>query len=170
VASSETGLGVFNELSAEVALAELTTCLHGSQWAQTVLQGRPYPSVDALAERAMTAARQLSEQALADALAAHPRIGERPTGSGAAALFSRTEQAGVTGDDGTAAALRQANIDYEERFGRVFLIRAAGRGATDILAEAGRRLANDDAAEGAEVREQLGEIAVLRLRQVLGEP
>jgi len=159
VASSETGLGVFNELSAEVALAELTTCLHGSQWAQTVLQGRPYPSVDALAERAMTAARQLSEQALADALAAHPRIGERPTGSGAAALFSRTEQAGVTGDDGTAAALRQANIDYEERFGRVFLI-----------AEAGRRLANDDAAEGAEVREQLGEIAVLRLRQVLGEP
>jgi 2-oxo-4-hydroxy-4-carboxy-5-ureidoimidazoline decarboxylase len=56
---------------------------------------------------------------------------------------------------------------YEERFERVFLIRASGRTGPQILAELDRRLGNDPATERAETVSQLREIALLRLEQVL---
>ncbi len=77
---------------------------------------------------------------------------------------SQREQAGVdsaTGD--TAARLAAGNAAYEQRFGRVFLIRAAGRDAEEILAELDRRLGNDDDAERAETVDNLRQIALLRL-------
>jgi len=63
-----------------------------------------------------------------------------------------------------AAAIAAGNAAYERRFGRVFLIRAAGRTRAEILGELRRRLELDDAAELAIVGEQLREIALLRLR------
>jgi 2-oxo-4-hydroxy-4-carboxy-5-ureidoimidazoline decarboxylase len=65
-----------------------------------------------------------------------------------------------------AEALAEGNAAYERRFDQVFLIRAAGRSAPEILAELDRRLGNDDAAEREETVTQLREIALLRLRQV----
>ena len=59
------------------------------------------------------------------------------------------------------------NAAYEERFGRVFLIRAAGRDAEAILAELDRRLGNDDATERAETVDNLRQIALLRLEALL---
>ena len=59
--------------------------------------------------------------------------------------------------------LRAANEAYEERFGRVFLIRAAGRSAAEILAALESRLTNDDATERRVVADQLRQIALLRL-------
>ncbi len=67
-------------------------------------------------------------------------------------------------DADVTAAIADGNVAYEERFARVFLIRAAGRTPSDMLAELTRRLRNDDAAEAAEALGQLAEIAVLRLR------
>ncbi len=49
-----------------------------------------------------------------------------------------------------AARLAAGNRAYEERFDRVFLIRAAGRSGPEILAELDRRLGNDAATERAE--------------------
>ena len=84
------------------------------------------------------------------------------------AAFSAEEQSGVDPADARAASeLAAGNAAYEERFDRVFLIRAAGRSAPEILAELRRRLANDDDAERAETVTQLREIALLRLRQVV---
>ena len=59
--------------------------------------------------------------------------------------------------------LRAGNEAYEERFGRVFLIRAAGRSAEEILAALESRLSNDEDTEQAIVADQLREIALLRL-------
>lgn len=67
------------------------------------------------------------------------------------------------GED-TTARIAAGNAEYERRFGRVFLIRAAGRAPEEMLAELERRLANDPADEWREAAAQLGEIAVLRLR------
>lgn len=147
----------------------LMTCLRSRAWATQMLAARPYTSMEAAEDRAMAAARSLTEGQLAEALEAHPRIGDRPLGPGTEAAFSRAEQSGIGDDEGTAAALRRANEDYEARFGHVFLIRAAGRDAAEILAAARERLGNDPETEGRVVREQLGEIAVLRLRALLGE-
>jgi 2-oxo-4-hydroxy-4-carboxy-5-ureidoimidazoline decarboxylase len=66
-----------------------------------------------------------------------------------------------------AARIASGNAAYEERFGRVFLIRAAGRTPDEILANLERRLASDPEAETAEATQQLAEIALLRLRGAL---
>jgi len=72
-----------------------------------------------------------------------------------------------TAADDVTARIAEGNAAYEERFGRVFLIRAAGRTPDEILAALERRLAGDDDAEAAEASVQLAEIALLRLRDSL---
>ena len=67
-------------------------------------------------------------------------------------------------DDDVRAALVDGNRAYEEQFGHVFLIRAAGRSPQEMLAELHRRLGNDEETERAEVTAQLAEITALRVR------
>ena len=52
-------------------------------------------------------------------------------------------------------------------FGHVFLIRAAGRSAAEMLAELRRRLGNDPATERREVVDQLAQITRLRVERLL---
>jgi 2-oxo-4-hydroxy-4-carboxy-5-ureidoimidazoline decarboxylase len=130
--------------------------------------GRPYRSRQELLDTAELACRELGDADLEEALSAHPRIGDRAAGASTEARWSRQEQASVSdSDDRTRAELREANLAYEERFGRVFLVRAAGRTPAQMLAEARRRLANDPAAERREVAEQLGQIARRRVEKLL---
>jgi urate oxidase len=140
----------------------LLGCLAVPRWADDVLAGQPYADRQALVAAADRAARELSDEELDQALAGHPRIGER------GGAQSQQEQSGVDANAGdTAARLAEGNAAYEERFDRVFLIRAAGRDAAEILAELQRRLHNDDAAERAETVDNLRQIALLRLEQAL---
>ena len=147
------------ETSREVLLG----CLSVPRWADAVLDGQPYADQDTLLEAADAAARELSDDELEQALSGHPRIGER------GGAQSQREQAGVDSSAGdTAARLAAGNAAYEQRFGRVFLIRAAGRDAQEILAELERRLQNDDVTERAETVDNLRQIALLRLEGALG--
>ena len=66
-----------------------------------------------------------------------------------------------------ARALAAGNAAYEARFDRVFIIRAAGRDAPEVLAELERRLGNDAATEREETVGALRDIALLRLRQAV---
>lgn len=157
----------FNALSEAAATERLLTCLAVPRWAKEVAAGRPYADPAALTARASAAATELSDDELAAALDRHPRIGER-AGAGHDAEFSRHEQAQVDRDDAAVVgALAEGNREYEKRFDRVFLIRAAGRSAAEILAELRRRLDNDDETERNETVTQLREIALLRLAAVL---
>lgn len=145
---------------------QLGAALGVRRFVDVVAAGGPYPDVDALLAAASAAATPLTPGEIDEAMAHHPRIGERPQGHGAAQAFSRREQASADADDVEVnAAIAAGNAAYEERFGRVFLIRAAGRTRAEILGELRRRLELDDAAELAIVGEQLREIALLRLRQ-----
>ena len=143
---------------------QLLSCLRIRRWADELV-GQKFDTLEALLEASARAAANLSEAEVDEALAAHPRIGERHAGEGAEAAFSASEQAASQDPDATLAArLEAGNAAYEERFGRVFLIRAAGRSREEILAELERRLANDPLAELNETSEQLRQIAALRLK------
>jgi 2-oxo-4-hydroxy-4-carboxy-5-ureidoimidazoline decarboxylase len=158
----------FNALPAAAAERELLACNAAPRFARAVAAGRPYPSAAALAERAAAAARGLSWDEVGTALAAHPRIGQRVTGDSAEASSSRREQAGVdAATDDVRTALAAGNRAYEERFGHVFLIRAAGRGPAEMLAELTRRRHNDEAAERVETTAQLAEITRLRVERMV---
>ena len=149
-------------MAVETTRDVLLGCLAVPRWAGDVLAGQPYADRDALLAAADTAARELTDEELDQALSGHPRIGER------GGAQSRREQSGVDPAAGdTAARLEAGNAAYEARFDRVFLIRAAGRDAEEILAELGRRLQNDDATERAETVDNLRQIALLRLEAAL---
>ena len=158
----------FNALPEDEARTRLETCLAVPRWVDDVLAARPFRDDASLWGRAEQAAAHLDDAELEAALSRHPRIGERPTEPGHEAAFSRREQSGVDGTDPEVARrLAEGNRAYEQRFDRVFLIRAAGRSAHEILGELERRLQNDDATERDETVTQLREIAMLRLRQVV---
>ncbi|HEY8028846.1 MAG TPA: 2-oxo-4-hydroxy-4-carboxy-5-ureidoimidazoline decarboxylase [Gaiellaceae bacterium] len=74
-------------------------------------------------------ARGLTDDEKAEALAAHPRIGERST-----------EQHGD--DPAVLAELAELNREYEERFGFRFVVFVNGRSRAEIVPELRRRLEN----------------------------
>ncbi|GAB3071956.1 2-oxo-4-hydroxy-4-carboxy-5-ureidoimidazoline decarboxylase [Intrasporangium mesophilum] len=158
----------FNSEANESLRPRLLACLGVGRWADEVLAGRPYAARSAVFDTADRAARQLDDQELKSALAGHPRIGERASEPEHDAVRSAQEQSGVDRSDAeVAAALAAGNTAYEDRFDRVFLIRAAGRSAQEILAELRRRLRNDEESERAETVDQLRQIALLRLEAVV---
>ena len=151
----------FNSTGRDDVTAVVKPALDIARWIDEIVDGRPYASVDALADAALSVAAPLSEAELDGALAHHPRIGAKVDGTSAEAAHSRREQPSV--DEVTAAALVEGNRAYEERFDRVFLVRAAGRSAQEILALLHERLGHTDEQELAVVDQQLREIAALRL-------
>jgi 2-oxo-4-hydroxy-4-carboxy-5-ureidoimidazoline decarboxylase len=163
-------LAVFNSADRDKAMAALRPCLDVERWVGQIADTRPFASVHALLEFARAAADPFTETEVKQALAGHPRIGERPTAATAEASMSRSEQSGVDpADSEVSQALAEGNRAYEEKFGRVFLIRAAGRTAAEILASLRERLDNSPEVEDAVVAQQLREIAVLRLEGVISE-
>ncbi|MEF2977681.1 2-oxo-4-hydroxy-4-carboxy-5-ureidoimidazoline decarboxylase [Subtercola sp. YIM 133946] len=144
----------------------LRSCLNVDRWVDDVAAQAPFVSLEAL-QAAARAAAPLSPAEIDQALADHPRIGEKHAGAGASSDFSRTEQASLgQNDEQVDAAIAAGNVAYEERFGRVFLIRAKGRTRPEILAELRRRLSLDDDTELAVAGSELIAIALLRLETV----
>ncbi len=163
-------LTAFNTADAGDATAVVRVWADIPGWVDAVVAGRPYADVDALAAYAGNLAATWSPADLEQALHAHPRIGARVSGEDAEAAASRREQAAMTtADDDDVAAIAAGNAAYEGRFGRVFLIRAAGRTPGEIRAELERRLGNAPDAETLEATRQLAEIALLRLRTTLAD-
>ena len=161
-------LAEFNDLEAEAAAAMIRPAADVERWIESVVSNRPYSNVEELLSVAREASADWTAEDIDGALAHHPRIGERAAGGSKEAELSRSEQSGVDArDDEVRDALARGNRDYEARFGRIFLIRAAGRSAREILAELERRLSNSPEDEIAEAGVQLREIALLRLEGAL---
>lgn len=160
----------FNDLPETEAEAVVEVWAAVPAWRDAIVAGRPYPDADGVLAAADAAARRWTATDLETALAHHPRIGERPTGSGAEASASRREQSAMnSAAPSTAEAIAEGNRAYEERFGRVFLIRAAGRTPDEILAELRRRLDADDETETATALDELRQIAILRARSTFAD-
>jgi 2-oxo-4-hydroxy-4-carboxy-5-ureidoimidazoline decarboxylase len=161
-------LSRLNALPPEAAEEELMACCASPVWARQIAAGRPYPDVAAVIGAARDVVADLSWPQVAEALAAHPKIGERPAGQRRDAKWSRREQLGVDGGDGdTLAALSEANRRYEERFGHVLLIFATGKTGAEMLDVARARLRNDEATERRVVRDELGKIVALRVERLV---
>jgi len=171
-----------NQLLVPAAREALGPCCSSGAWIDAVVAGRPYAGIDALLEASDAAVAELDEEGLAEALAAHPRIGDRrvaaPVGRGAAepagprgpAGWSSQEQAGVrSADSDLRRALAEGNEAYERRFGHIYLACATGRSAGELLAFLRDRLGNDRATEWRVVAAELAKINRIRLRKLVGD-
>ncbi|CAN5173947.1 2-oxo-4-hydroxy-4-carboxy-5-ureidoimidazoline decarboxylase [soil metagenome] len=164
----------------DVTEAELREGLAASlavpRWVDDVVARAPFESLAQLLEVASDAATPLDLAEIDEAIAHHPRIGEKPASEGTAVdkqaqAFSRSEQASLGDDDDAQvnAEIAAGNLAYEERFGRVFIIRAAGRTRAEILEELTRRLELPNSTELEIVGEQLRDIALLRIEKLWGD-
>jgi 2-oxo-4-hydroxy-4-carboxy-5-ureidoimidazoline decarboxylase len=157
------GLSAWNALPYADAVVALRGCCASTRWAQRVTADRPYATPEQLYAAAERVLAELDETDVDEALAAHPRIGDRPNGAD-----SRREQSGVGGaSSDTKAELAAANRAYEERFGHVYLVCATGKDADELLAILRSRLGNDPATERRVLRGELAKINDLRLRRLL---
>jgi 2-oxo-4-hydroxy-4-carboxy-5-ureidoimidazoline decarboxylase len=179
----------FNELPIEAARHALLDCCSAPGWAAQMAAARPFSSAQDAIRQSGAIVAALTVPDLADALAGHPRIGERPDASVGppsvapccrpgssneapmrpqAADWSAQEQSGVdAGDIRIRQALADANLRYEERFGHIYLVCAAGRTGAELLDLLHDRLRNEPEAEWHVVRAELQEINALRLQQIL---
>ena len=162
------GLSTFNALPESEARSALLACCSSSTWAARLADRRPYNSVTTLIAEADAALSDVTERDLDDALAGHPRIGDRAATTHSA--WSRREQSGVDHTShATLAALTEGNQAYEARFGHVYLVCATGKSAAELLAILQSRLHNDPETERKVVRDELGKINRIRLERLLGE-
>jgi len=157
-------LDAFNDLSRAEAEAQLKTCCASQRWAEAMALERPYPTPESLYDAADRVWWSLDQSDWLQAFAAHPRIGDRA----AADPTAQREQAGAARASAELrAALAEANRRYEERFGRVFLICAAGKSAEDLLASIRHRMGNDEQAELHVAAAEQAKITRLRLERLL---
>ena len=161
------GLARLNALSAADAEADLLTCCGSREWARRVAALRPFDSEDALFEAAEVAWWALDREDWLQAFRSHPRIGEKKAEAGQTGReqgWSRGEQAGMdAAADATRRALADGNRAYEERFGHIYLVCAAGKSADELLQILQSRLANDPAEEIQIAAEEHAKICDLRL-------
>jgi len=82
--------------------------------------------------------------------------------------WSAEEQAGVADAlDSTRRRLAEANLEYQARFGYLFIVCATGRTAGEMLDILERRLKNDVTAEIQVAAEEQRRITRLRLAKLL---
>jgi 2-oxo-4-hydroxy-4-carboxy-5-ureidoimidazoline decarboxylase len=149
---------------------QLRACCAADAWLNQLSPARPFASAKDALDLSDEILLGLDDAALDQALAAHARIGERRLGSTTEDRWSRSEQAGALAvATDVQERLAEGNRRYEERFGHVFLIRAAGRSAEEMLAALEQRLGHDDDTERDVVRRELAEIVRLRLLKLVGD-
>lgn len=158
-----TGLDAFNAMPA----SELRTLLYevcaSTQWVDALVRDRPYASPTQLYAHSDAVVGGLDDPALGEALAGHPRIGDRPRTES-----SRREQASMAdADTSVAHRIRTGNIAYEQRFGHVYLVCASGKSPDELLELLESRLSNDLATERGVVLGELAAINRLRLARLV---
>lgn len=169
--SGSRGLEGLNRLEPAAAREALLRCCGSRRWAEGMEARRPFRDGEALHRAAEEVSSSLAAEDWIEALAAHPRIGDVERlreRFGAAGEWSSREQAGLAGArEEVLEAIARANRQYEERFGHIFVVRAAGRGAPEILAILRERLGNaPDVELGVAASEQRA-ITRLRLEKLL---
>lgn len=159
-------LDVINGMGPAAAASLLRPACASDAWVGAVVAGRPYDDRATLDVRSDAAIDDLIWPDVEQALQAHPRIGERAGDDDRGSAWSRDEQSAAD-DPARAGELARGNVEYEQRFGHVFLICATGRTSGEILDALHRRLRNDPGTEQQVVRRELAAIARLRLAKVI---
>lgn len=151
------------------AAGMIAPCCASTRWIEELVQRRPHGSLGEITGASDAAIADLEWSDIEQALAAHRRIGDRAKGVDRESAWSRQEQsAAATPATATQDALLAGNVEYERRFGHVFLICATGKSAEGVLEALTRRLDNSPEAEREVVRDELAQIVRLRLAKLFG--
>jgi 2-oxo-4-hydroxy-4-carboxy-5-ureidoimidazoline decarboxylase len=157
------------EAEARIALAR---CCGATRWIAGMIAMRPFGDDTTLFAAADRVWSGLGPDDVREALTHHPRIGadlgELRRRYADTAGWASGEQAGVrAADEATLVALRDGNVEYEARFGYIFVVCATGKSASEMLALLRARLGNDPDAELAIAAAEQAKITRLRLEKLI---
>ncbi len=162
-------LARWNGLPHEEAVREILPCCGSETWAASMASKRPMRDEAALLEASDEIWRSLGEEDWLEAFQSHPRIGESRTGKAATAQSSawseQEQQKAASADEAVKMALKWGNREYEQKFGRIFIVCATGKSASEILEILRRRLHNDEATELQQAAEEQRQIMHIRLKK-----
>jgi 2-oxo-4-hydroxy-4-carboxy-5-ureidoimidazoline decarboxylase len=164
-----TTLEHFNQLKPDEAAKAILPCNGSEAWAEGMTALRPFENAFDLTCTADRVWQSLREEHWQQAFDSHPRIGESKAKAATdqSLAWSRGEQSAAQLTEDTQAALASANRDYDQKFGRIFIVCATGKTAEQMLELCRLRLGNDPATELREAAEQQRQITQLRLRKWL---
>lgn len=165
-------LAEWNGLGLDDAAEVILPCNGSPVWATLLAYNRPFDSLEALFAMSDRIWGSLPEEDWQQAFDSHPRLGESRAKSATAQslTWSEHEQSATQPNETRQITLAAANRAYETKFGRIFILYATGRTATEILTILQQRLNNDAATELREAAEQQRLITQLRLRKWLQLP
>jgi OHCU decarboxylase len=162
-----------NDMTEDEKRAALLACNGSTRWADEVAALLPMWDTGQLLIIGERVWQELPRECWLEAFRSHPKIGERKAEADAgeaARRWSEGEQARARqASPETLAALAEANREYEEKFGFIFVVCATGRTADEVLSLLRERMGNDRETELLVAAEEQWRITEIRIRKLLGE-
>ena len=166
-------LARWNGLPREEAAREILACCGSKAWAENMVLKRPVTDEDALLASSDTIWRSLGESDWLEAFRSHPRIGESRAETSASpqssAWSEQEQQKAAAAEEALQMALKWGNREYEQKFGRIFIVCATGKSASEILEILRHRLHNDEATELQLAAEEQRQIMRIRLKKWISQ-
>jgi 2-oxo-4-hydroxy-4-carboxy-5-ureidoimidazoline decarboxylase len=162
-------LSRWNALTSEQAASEILFCCGSKAWASGLTARRPIADESALTGTSDEIWRSLREEDWLEAFQSHPRIGEsqaeKPLSAQSSVWSEQEQRKAALADEAVKMALKWGNREYEQKFGRIFIVCASGKSASEILEILRRRLHNDQKAELQQAAEEQRQIMNIRLKK-----
>ena len=162
-----------NRAGSEEAESMFRDCCGSTRWASRMASSRPFSSEEELIQTASAIWNELEIPDRLEAFAAHPMIGNAkpaPAQQKQSGEWSAGEQAGMAAaDDRVRQDLADANREYYDKFGLIFIVCATGKSAAEMLELCRSRLANDRETEIANAAREQQKITEIRLRKLLSQ-
>lgn len=160
----------FNQLDWGEAVAALTSCCAASRWVDAMVKVRPYTDSDAVLANADVVWQTMQTQDYFEAFAAHPKIGDlsslqekyQNTKALAAGEQTLVDQA----DESVLLALAEANDQYLNQYGFIFIVCASGKTAQQMLDLLLARLNNTRQQELINAAEEQRKIIMIRIQKL----
>jgi len=164
-------LSRWNSLDPAAAAREALPCCGSRAWATALASRRPIADEASLIKASTNIWLALPEEAWREAFDSHPRIGQTHAQTYATeeslSWSAQEQRTALTEGEAAKLALGEANRRYEQKFGRIFIVCAAGKTSSEMLAILEARMKNDAATELHEAAEQQRQITQLRLHRWL---
>jgi 2-oxo-4-hydroxy-4-carboxy-5-ureidoimidazoline decarboxylase len=164
-------LSLINDWDPEYAIQEFFRCCASSSWATAMVKSRPFSNVDELYSKANRIWISLQKDDWLEAFKGHSKIGDLKS---LKRKFSNTqnwssqEQAGVTdSSDEILIQLRDLNLEYEKKYGYIFIVCATGKTASEMLNILKERIQNIAETEIEMACIEQAKITRLRLEKML---
>jgi 2-oxo-4-hydroxy-4-carboxy-5-ureidoimidazoline decarboxylase len=160
-----------NQLDIDAASEAFSKCCTASNWINQMVKARPFECQDSLKETAKIIWQSMMDSDYMEAFEGHPKIGDpeslkekyRNTHDLASAEQSSMQQA----TDEVIEELAKLNVEYEIKFGFIFIVCATGKSAEEMRNLIKNRIDNDPEEELNIAAKEQEKITDIRLENLL---